>query len=177
MARGLSAAVFVLWVATLSAQGGANPFSAAIRGSWDGIKQNVLKSAELMPETGYSFKPTPKVRTFGEILGHLANEHYLICSTAKGEANPNSQDFEKTTAKAEMVKALRSSIEYCDGAYGGMTDAVAQETVKVFGSENSRIGVLTLNVTHDSEHYGNLITYLRMKDLVPPSSAQQSSSN
>ena len=123
-----------------------------------------------MPAADYAFKPTPKVRSFAEILGHLANEHYAICSSVKGEANPNAKDFEKTTAKDEMLKALNDSIAYCDPVYAGMTDARAVEKVKIFDSDDTRYGGLAVNVTHDSEHYGNLVTYLRLKDIVPPSS-------
>ena len=125
-----------------------------------------------MPEADYAFKPVPTVRTFGQILGHLVNEHYAMCSGVKGEKNPQeATDYEKTAAKADMVKALTASIAYCDAVYGAMTDGAAFGTLELFGQKYSRIGVLQLNVTHDSEHYGNLMTYLRIKGIVPPSSA------
>ncbi len=149
----------------------ANPFTEIVKSSWDSVKKNVSASATQMPENEYSFQPTPEVRSFGKILGHLANEHYLICSTAKGEKDPNTVDFEKTTAKADLLKALTASITYCDGVFAGMTDAKAFDTVEMFGSKFKRLGTLELNVMHDSEHYGNLVTYMRMKGHVPPSSA------
>ena len=128
-----------------------------------------------MPEADYGFKPTAKVRSFGELVGHLANEHYVICSAVKGEKDPNTQDFEKVTGKAGLVKALNDSIAYCDAVYAGMTDAQATGMVKMFGEDSSRAAGLNSNVTHDSEHYGNIVTYLRMKNLVPPSSARTGS--
>jgi uncharacterized damage-inducible protein DinB len=123
-----------------------------------------------MPETEYAFKPTPEVRSFGQIVGHLANENYLICSGAKGEKNPNATDFEKTTAKADLVKALGDSIAYCDSVFDGMTDAKALESVDLFGAKWKRLGALELNVNHQNEHYGNFVTYMRMKKHVPPTS-------
>jgi uncharacterized damage-inducible protein DinB len=150
----------------------ANPFTAIVRTSWDGIKKNVAGSAAAMPEADYAFKPVPTVRTFGQILGHLVNEHYLMCSGVKGEKNPHEKtDYEKTASKTELVTALTASIAYCDGVYAAMTDGAAFGTLELFGEKYSKLGVLQLNATHDSEHYGNLVTYLRLKGIVPPSSA------
>ena len=150
----------------------ANPFTAVVRGSWDGVKKNVAGSAAAMPEAEYGFKPVPTVRTFGQILGHLVNEHYAMCSGVKGENNPfEKTDYEKTASKTELVTALTASIAYCDAAYAAMTDGAAFGTLELFGQKYSKLGVLQLNATHDSEHYGNLMTYLRMKGIVPPSSA------
>jgi uncharacterized damage-inducible protein DinB len=149
-----------------------NPFTAIVGNSWDGIKKNVAASAAAMPEADYGFKPAPTVRTFGQILGHLANEHYLMCSGVKGEKNPQeATDYEKTNSKADLSAALAASIAYCDGVYGAMTDGAALATLELFGSKFSKLAALQLNATHDSEHYGNLITYLRIKGIVPPSSA------
>jgi uncharacterized damage-inducible protein DinB len=165
---GILAAVTPVWAQAPA----ANPFTGVVRGSWDGIKKNVAGSAAAMPEAEYGFKPVPTVRTFGQILGHLINEHYLMCSGVKGEKNPQeTTDFEKTSSKGDLVKALTASIAYCDAAYATMTDAAAFGTLELFGEKYSKLGVLQLNATHDSEHYGNLITYLRLKGIVPPSSA------
>jgi uncharacterized damage-inducible protein DinB len=123
-----------------------------------------------MPEANYSFRPTADVRTFGELIGHLANEHYMICSGVKGEKNPQeSVDYEKKTAKADLVKALQESNAYCDAVYGSLTDT-PKLTQPATGRRDTPFGSLLMNVTHDSEHYGNIITYLRLKGLVPPSS-------
>jgi uncharacterized damage-inducible protein DinB len=165
-------AVVLAAVTPVWAQAPANPFTGVVRASWDGVKKNVAGSAAAMPESEYGFKPAPTVRTFGQILGHLVNEHYAMCSGVKGEKNPQEAiDYEKTTAKADMVKALTASIAYCDAVYAGFSDGAAFGTIELFGEKHSKFGVLQLNVTHDSEHYGNLMTYLRMKGIVPPSSA------
>ena len=156
------------------AQGKPGPWSTTVKAGWGGLKKNLAGSAALLPDAEYGFKPVPAVRSFGQIIGHLANEHYIICSAAKGEKNPMAgTDFEKTTGKAALVKALQDSVTYCDGVYDKMTDARGAEVVELFGGNYPRLGALTVNVTHSSEHYGNLVTYLRLKGLVPPSSAGQ----
>lgn len=144
---------------------------SAVRPLYERVKNLYIRSAEQMPAEHYSFKPTESVRTFSEILGHVANENYLFCAAALGEKDPNTTDFEKVTAKADLVAGLKASFAYCDPAYR-MPDERAMEEVTLFGNTGSRLWVLTFNVTHDSEHYGNIVTYMRMKGLVPPSSQQ-----
>jgi uncharacterized damage-inducible protein DinB len=156
------------------AQGGPGPWSATTKSGWGGLKKNLAAAAGLMSEADYGFKPVPTVRSFGQLIGHLTNDHYLICSAAEGEKNPQATtDFEKTTGKSALVKALADSIAYCDAVYDSMTDAKGAEMVEMFGGKYPRLGALTINVVHSSEHYGNIVTYLRLKGLVPPSSAGQ----
>jgi len=89
----------------LSAQTG-NPLSREAKDAYTTIKNDILKSAEKMPEENYGFKPAPKVRTFGQILGHVAEEQYFYCSAVKGEQK--AADIEKTkTSKADLLAALR----------------------------------------------------------------------
>ena len=154
-----------------SAQTAANPVSSATRQSWDGVRKNVKEAAELMPEANYAFKPTPEVRSFGELVGHVANANYMICSMALGEKSPATADFEKTVkAKAELEKALAGAIAYCDSALSKLTATSALEEVKFFTGQTPRLGVFSFNNAHNMEHYGNMVTYMRMKKLVPPSS-------
>jgi uncharacterized damage-inducible protein DinB len=167
------ALVLLLGAATFAAQSAQNPYSTMVRDGWNSLKKNLSASAAKMADADYAFKPTPQVRSFGQILGHLANEHYLICAAVKGEKSPNTADFEKVTSKAELVAAFDKSIAYCDGAYTSMTDASGTQPVEVFGEKMMKLGALQTNLTHGSEHYGNLVTYMRMKGVVPPSSTGQ----
>jgi uncharacterized damage-inducible protein DinB len=148
----------------------SDPLSTGAKGLYNLVKNNIIKSAEKMPEENYSFKPTPEVRSFGQILGHVADAQYLFCSAALGEANPAPGIEKSKTTKADLVKALNDAFAYCDKAYNGMTDAQAPTMVKFFGREQAKLSVLSFNSAHDDEHYGNLVTYMRMKGLVPPSS-------
>jgi len=135
------------------------------------IKGNVVKSAEQMSEENYAFKPTPDVRSFGQVIGHVANANYMICSTATGAANPSTGDIEKTkTSKADLTKAVAESFAFCEAQFDALTPAKAAEVVDLFGMKMPRLNALQFNTAHDFEHYGNIVTYMRLKGMVPPSS-------
>jgi uncharacterized damage-inducible protein DinB len=155
----------------------ANPVAAGVRTAWEGSKRNLTRSAELMPEKDYSFRPVDTVRTFGQILAHVAGANYVFCSAAKGEKSPHAEaEFEKTaTTRAQIVKALNDSIAYCDTAYAALDDKRAAETVDLpFNmGKGARALPLMLNTGHLQEHYGNLVTYFRVRGMVPPSSQGQ----
>ena len=130
----------------------------------------IERAAEKMPEEEYAFKPDPAARSFGQILGHIADTDYLFCATVLGEKSP-SPGIEKTkTTKADLTSALRDAFTFCNRAYDTLTDAGANETVKAFGQERNKLGVLWFNASHNLEHYGNLVVYMRLKGIVPPSS-------
>ena len=152
----------------------ANPISQAIRDTWESAKRNLNESAAQMPEADYGFRPTESVRTFGQIIAHVAGANYVFCSAARGEKSPHEEDdFEKTAkTKADIIKVLNDSNAYCDAAYKALTDRSAAETVPgAFGGKDSgRASPLMGNVGHLNEHYGNLVTYFRIKGMVPPSS-------
>lgn len=150
-----------------------NPLSTWNKFAYARVKDVLVKSAQKMPEENYSFKPVDTVRSYGQIVGHLADAQYAFCSIALGEKNP-ALDIEHTkTSKADLIVALNTAFAYCDKAYDGMTDAAAVQMVKLFGSDSPRLSALTVNNMHDLEHYGNLVTYMRLKNIVPPSSEQQ----
>ena len=155
----------------------ANPISSGVRTAWESGKRNLTRSAEQMPEADYGFRPVSTVRTFGQILAHVAGANYVFCSAAKGEKSPHEEAaFEKTaTTRAQIIKALADSIAYCDAAYASLDDKRAAETVDMpFGmGKGARALPLMLNTGHLQEHYGNLVTYFRIKGMVPPSSQGQ----
>jgi len=145
-----------------------NPLSTEARQAYTAVKNDILKSAEKMPEENYGFKPAPRVRTFGQILGHVAEEQYFFCGSVKGEQK--AADIEKAkTSKADLLAALRDSFAYCDAAYDGLTDTTAIQMIKVGQSQYTKLRMLWGNTVHGTSHYGNLVTYLRIKGLVPPS--------
>src|SRR3982074_1037728 len=146
-----------------------SPFSAFNKRAYGQIKTWLLGSAEKMPEENYSFKPTDAVRSFGQVVGHVGDAQYTFCSAALGEKNPAPKIEQTKTSKADLISALKDAFAYCDKAYDGMVDASATQTVKLFGGDMPKPIVLTVNDMHLSEHYGNLVVYLRLKNLVPPS--------
>ena len=154
-----------------------NPISDAIRDGWNGAKRNLTRATEAMPDAKFSFKPVDTVRTYGQIVAHVAGANYIFCAAARGDKAPFAEDhFEKTaTTKAAIAKALADSMAYCDTAYQSLDDRRAAEMVAApFGSgKAARASALIGNTGHLQEHYGNLVTYLRINGIVPPSSSGQ----
>ncbi len=143
---------------------------AASKNLYEISKGWLIKSAEMMPEADYGFKPTPAVRSFGELIGHVANANYMFCSVVLGENSPQTGDLEKAANRAAFIKGIKDAFAYCDKAYL-LADAKSTEMIKLpFGMEGNKLWALMFNVAHNNEHYGNLVTYFRLKGMVPPSS-------
>jgi uncharacterized damage-inducible protein DinB len=153
-----------------------NPISGFNKVAYGQLRLWVLRSAEKMPQEAYSFRPTDAVRSFGQIVGHVADTQYFFCSAAQGEPNPAPKIEQTKTGKADLIAALKGAYAYCDKVYESATDASASQTVKLMGADIPKPGVLNANVIHMAEHYGNLVTYMRLKNIVPPSSEAPPSS-
>ncbi|HET6178618.1 MAG TPA: DinB family protein [Candidatus Sulfotelmatobacter sp.] len=151
-----------------------NPLSAFTKRVYGFQKDILLPSSEKMPEDNYSFKPTDSVRSYGQILGHVADAQYLFCSKVLDEKNPEPKIEQSKTSKADLNAALKTAFAYCDKAYDGMTDASGSQMVKLFGTDTPKLGALNFSNIHNMEHYGNLVTYMRIKNIVPPGSEQAS---
>ena len=150
----------------------ANVAVNAVKVRWLTVTGFIQKAAEQIPESDYSFRPTPEVRSFGQLIGHLAGAQNLICAAALSEPSKPEDDIEKNvTAKAALVAAFKASTEYCTRAYA-QTDATSAGSTKLFGNETTRLGALIQNAVHNGEHYGNIVTYMRIKGMIPPSSQQ-----
>jgi uncharacterized damage-inducible protein DinB len=149
-----------------------NPFSTFNKFAYARVKTILVSSAEKMPEENYNFKPTDAVRSYGQIVGHVADSQYMFCSVALGEKNPGLKIEQTKTSKADIVAALKDAVAYCDKVYDSMTDASGSQMVKLFDMDLPKLGVLNINNMHDMEHYGNLVTYMRLKNIVPPTSEQ-----
>src|ERR1700749_2577958 len=120
----------------------ANPITASEKGFYSFVSGAVIAAAQKMPEEKYSFKPTPEVRSFGQLVGHVADANYMFCSQASGEPNPIKDSIEKTkTSKADLVAAVKDAAAYCNKALDTMTDVKGSQMVKLF---NFDIAKLTL---------------------------------
>jgi len=151
-------------------QAAADEAVGTVRMLWEQLTGYITTAAEELPESTYAFKPTPEVRSFGQLVGHVAGAQHLICAAALGEPGRAEDEIERTrTAKADLVAALKASTQYCARAYA-QSDRAARQATKLFGQQRTRLYALTLNATHNAEHYGNMVTYLRLKGVVPPSS-------
>jgi uncharacterized damage-inducible protein DinB len=148
-----------------------NPVVGSARSEWQIIVGYITKAAEQMPEADYAFKPAPAVRSFGQLIGHLADGQTIICSAALGQPSTAAEgDVENhVTAKTDLIAVLRTSTELCNRAYAQPDSAVGAMT-RLFGEDRTRFAALVRNTVHDGEHYGNIVTYMRIKGMVPPSS-------
>jgi uncharacterized damage-inducible protein DinB len=147
-----------------------NPMVASSKVFYTNAKQDILRSAQKMPDDKFTFKPTDSVRTYGQVLAHVADGQYEFCGAAASKQD--QKNLEQTAkTKADIVAALKAAFAYCDAIYAGMTDAKAAEMIPAFGgAEITRLSMLDFNVSHTMEHYGNLVTYMRIQGIVPPSS-------
>jgi uncharacterized damage-inducible protein DinB len=174
LASAIAAAVVVAVLAVSVAAQSPQPVAQAVRAAWDGAKKNIQESAGQMPEANYAFKPVDSVRSFGQILAHIAGANYVFCAAAKGEKAPHAEDeFEKSaTTRAAITKALSDSIAYCDAAFAAIDDKTLGAPIDMpFGmGKGTKASALLGNIGHLNEHYGNLVTYFRLKGMVPPSS-------
>ena len=150
-----------------------NPLTTTLSIFRSNMQDKIMKAADTMPEAKYSYRPTKDVRSFAEILNHVADISYFLCSNAKGEAPPAMATGKGS--KTEIMAYLKGAFEYCDGVYSSLTDASGLEMVDITQesgrqTRNLRMALLILNFAHNNEIYGNIVTYLRMKDIVPASS-------
>jgi uncharacterized damage-inducible protein DinB len=153
--------------------GASNPIVASSKVFYTNVKQNILRSAEKMSEEKYAFQPTDGVRTYGQLLAHVADGQYEFCGAAASKHDEKNVEQTAKT-KAEIIAALKTAFAYCDDIYAGMTDAKAVEMIPAFGGTKiTRLSMLDFNMGHTFEHYGNLVTYMRIQGIVPPSSEQR----
>jgi len=164
----------LLFTAVLSAQDTtANPLIATSKGMYGIAKGDVLGSIDKIPDNLWSYQPTKDVRTVAQLFAHIADAQYEFCGTAV-EGKSVSKDIEKTAkTKADIVPALKEAFAYCDAAYAKMTDADATQIVQFFNFKITKLGAMDFNIAHTMEHYGNLVTYMRLNNIVPPSSVQR----
>jgi len=145
----------------------------SLTGLYEVTRNNITASAEMLEDDLYSFRPTEEVRSMGELFAHIANAQYSFCSAAAGQQSPATENFEQTrSTKAEILEALALGFRYCDEVYANMTDEAGARPVNFFTGPNTAFGVLAFNAAHNYEHYGNLVTYMRLNGITPPSSME-----
>ena len=168
----LAAACVLAAPETARAQNSANPATDAVKAQFAMVKDVLNRTAAKVPEDLYAFKPTPEVRSLGAIIAHVADSQFSICGTAGGEKPPQSGIEKSMTTKAQLSKALADSSAFCEKILAGLDDKKGMEVIKFIGP-TPRLHVVTFNIAHSYEHYGNLVTYMRLKGIVPPSSEGQ----
>jgi uncharacterized damage-inducible protein DinB len=142
-----------------------NPLTTTLSIFSSNMQDKIMSAANMMPESKYSYRPTKDVRSFGEIVTHIADISYYLCSNAKGVAVPGTATAKGS--KTEIVAYLKGAFVYCDGMYSGFTDAHLNDPADFWGHKTNEMFILTQLGNHDALHYGNLVTYLRINGLEP----------
>jgi uncharacterized damage-inducible protein DinB len=156
-----------------AAWGQSNPQVASSKLLYEQGKNYILRSVDKMPDAKWDFKPAPEVRTYGQILAHIADGQYEFCGVVR-EGKAVDKGVEKSAkTKVQVQAALKEAFAYCDQAFSGLTDAASAAMVNFGGQERTKLSMLNFNTVHNSEHYGNIVTYLRINGIVPPSSERQ----
>ena len=166
------AGLALLLAAPAQAQDTDNPLTAALGRQFTGVARNVVATAEAVPEALYAYRPAEGVRSMGEMIGHITDYFYQTCAGAAGEEMPDARNFEQLATKAEHVAAITAARDYCAQVWAGATDAWLLEVTDTMMGRQPRVGLLAFNNSHTNEHYGNLVTYMRLNGIVPPSSQQ-----
>jgi len=166
--------IVVASIGPLQAQS-ADPLSAAAKHTYDIVTGYIAKAAAQVPEELYAFQPTPDIRTLGQLFAHVADANFALCSVVAQEKPPAGGIEKSKTSKADLAKALAESFAYCGAVHGKMTDSTGSAIVKFMAAGRRlevmpKLSVLEYNTHHTFEHYGNIVTYMRLKGLVPPSS-------
>ncbi len=171
-------ALLALTAPLLAQQQQPADFATSIKNQYNQNKRYILASAEKMPADAYGWRPAgleAELRTFGQILAHIANENNQTCSRLTGKPNPPHLDDAKGTfTPAEATKILNDSFALCDPLFNGLTNQNVSEMVKMPGRngttmERPRGASLISDLTHSNEQYGMIMVYFAMKGLVPPS--------
>lgn len=173
------AAVLVSATVAHAQRGGGGPvgIAAGLQNAYNALKANLTQSAEIVPESGYGLKPSSmdEVRTYGQVIGHVADAQFGQCSGALGVPNPNQGNSleEAGTSRAEIIKGLAESFALCDKAFAALTDQNATELVAGRGGQQARaVGLLGV-IAHGNEMYGIATVYQRAQNIVPPSTASR----
>ena len=148
--------------------------AASMLRGYQGLQRNLLEAAEKMPEADYAFRPTPEIKPFGQLVSHIAISQFGGCAVLKGEPNPQKDTKEEAPrTKAEQVALLKASAAYCDPAITSLTDETLLSLVRSNQNEVARGLILASTNVHGNEMYGTMAVYLRLKGLVPPTTARQ----
>lgn len=133
------------------------------------LREMITKSAADLADADYDFRPTADVRSLRELFMHIATTNYFFCAAARGERPPAITIEISSAAKDDVQKQLANSFAYCDSAYNN-PGTLSQNTVELMGKQRTPATILTFRNYHGLLHYGNVITYIRLRGKVPPSS-------
>ena len=151
---------------------------AEVKNAYTSVQNNIVKAAEQFPADKLTWQPTPAVRSWARLIGHIIDDNnfscWLLAGDEKAPARVDSQDSQDSPAnklsKEDLVKGLKESVERCNKAFAAVNESNMGERNGPNG-RRSKLFTLMYNTSHTNEHYGNIATYMRLNNMVPPSSA------
>ena len=151
---------------------------AEVKTMYTNVHNFITKAVEQFPADKLAWQPTPAVRTWARLIGHITDDNNGACYLLAGEtarpARVDAPDGQESPAsklsKDDLLKGYKESVERCNKAFAAVTEANMAERAGPTGAR-SKIGTLMYNTSHTNEHYGNIVTYMRLNNMVPPSSA------
>jgi len=157
----------------------ANPVTASFRTRISALHRNIGQAFDSIPESKFSYKPTPAQLTIGYIAAHIANDDYFYCNnfgamkgTRPAEDTTTADSVKATWPKAKLLASLKNSFAFCDQALNQLDDTKLGEPVTITFGGNSRIvarGGMVLGHALDlADHYSQLANYMRLNNLIPP---------
>jgi uncharacterized damage-inducible protein DinB len=169
MIRALVIPAVLLLAASLAAQTTSAPVSAALRDILPGRQKNTVGAIEAMPADKFNYKPTAAQRTFAQLVVHMAETNYLLCSKTAAVSAPKVEDVKDSDSKDKLVAALKASFDFCSDAVAKMDDSKLTETTEVFGGKQVTRAWLSLILAGAwDDHYAEAAMYLRLNGLLPP---------
>jgi uncharacterized damage-inducible protein DinB len=138
---------------------------------WQRAKTYTKAYLDAMPEDGYSFKPTPEMRTFAAQMLHLTDGNYGIVGFATGKPNPlGKASAEKTIAQTKevVIKTVMDNYDWVIATIQSMTPEQLQESVKMGGKDLPRAVLIGKAFEHQTHTRGQTVAYLRLKGVTPP---------
>ena len=160
--------VLALGLAAFAQDAKENPIAAVSANYYKAVSTNITKSIDKMPADKFGFKSIDGTMPFSEFIGHLTDANMNFCTAVTGGTKPAS--IRKETSKEVLAKAWAAAVAECTKAWGMTTDKSLATMIKMGTREVPAAQPMMLNLAHSWEHYGNLVTLLRMNGITPPSS-------
>jgi uncharacterized damage-inducible protein DinB len=146
-----------------------NPVSTALRDILPRRQKNTVAAVEAMPADKFNYKPTSDQRTFGQLVVHMAETNYLLCSKVTALSAPKVEEVKDSDPKDKLVAALKASFDFCSDALAKMDDSKLAETTEGFGGKQVTRAWLSLILAGAwDDHYAETAMYLRLNGVLPP---------
>jgi hypothetical protein len=156
-----------------------NPITAAFRGRTMGLQRNLAQAFDSIPESKFSYKPTPAQLSIGYIAQHVASDNYLFCNafgsmkaTVPATDNTTPDSIKAKWPKDTLVAKLKASLTFCENAFAQLDDAkLADEVPLTFNGQTRNVTRVTMVLGHVldiEDHYSQLANYMRLNNILPP---------